>query len=162
MIQNVIFGILLLEISFRAYGIPLFYIRPDVAADIFRVFLNFRFSSTNSQRQGNLGKKIADFTIQFRQRNITHFMNRDSLGTEKICCRNTAKYLFDFKDFPADMFLLSVRENIYTTPFLDAQELQFLKHFESKCLYISVYLRKKMFFQRRSNILSDGSGLMEG
>ena len=160
MIQNVIFRILLLEILFRAYHFFIFAQMQQRTSSEF--FLNFRFSSTKSQSQGNLGKKIAHFTIQFRQRNITHFTNRDSLDTEKICCRSTAKHLFDFKDFPAGMFLLSVRENICTAPFLDTQELQFLKHFESKCLYISVYLRKKMFFQRRSNILSDESGLMEG
>ena len=34
----------------------------------------------------------------------------------------------------------------------------FLKHFESKYLYISVYLYKKFLFQRRIKILSGGMG----
>ena len=36
MIQNVIFVIIFLEILFRVYN--LFYIRPDVPADIFRIY----------------------------------------------------------------------------------------------------------------------------
>ena len=38
----------------------------------------------------------------------------------------------------------------------------FSKYFESKCLYISIYLRKKYFSQIRSNILIDGGELEEG
>ena len=34
----------------------------------------------------------------------------------------------------------------------------FLKHFESKCLYISVYISKNILFQRLSKILSGGMG----
>ena len=146
MIQNVIFGILLLEILFRAYHFFIFAQMEQWTSSEF--LFNFRFSSTKCQSQQNLGKKIAHFTIQFRSRNITHFTNRVSLDIEKICSRNSAKHLFDFKNFTVGMFLLSVRENICTAPFLDAQELQFLRYFESKCLYISVYLRKKMFFPK--------------
>ena len=44
---------------------------------------------------------------------------------------------------------VGVRKNICRNDavlFLDAQELQqFLEHIERKCLYISVYLRKKIF-----------------
>ena len=47
------------------------------------------------------------------------------------------------------MFLFGLRKHICrngAVPLLDAQELQqFLEHFEGKCLYISAYLRKKMF-----------------
>ena len=56
------------------------------------------------------------------------------------------------------MFLLGVRENICTAPFLDAQELHFrstLKANVSVFLYISV---RKFFSQRRSNILSGDLG----
>ena len=86
-----------------------------------------------------LAKKITHFTIQFRSKNLTYFTNLDLLTLKIICSRNAAKNLSDFKSFPADMFLLGIRENICNA---------FLKYFESKCLYISVYLRKKNFFPK--------------
>ena len=63
------------------------------------------------------------------------------------------------------MFLLVVRENICTAPFLEAQELHFWNTLKANVcifLYISVYIYKNFFFERRNNILSDGVGLGEG
>ena len=118
---------------------------------------DFRFSSRKPQSQQKLAKKIAHFIIQFRSKNILHFTNLDSLHIENnMLSHNTDKNRSDFKIF-ADMFLLGVRENIYTEPFLDAQEL----HFWS-ILKANVYLWKNFFSQRRSNILSDEGGLGEG
>ena len=66
-----------------------------------------------------------------------------------ICSRNIAKNIFHFTKFSANIFLFGVRKNICRNGavlFLDAQEMQqFLEHIEGKCLYISVYLRKKIF-----------------
>ena len=122
-------------------SIQLFYIRPDVSADIFRVSLYFRFTGRKLQVQQKLAKKIIHCTMQFRSKNLTHFTNLDSLDIENICSRNTAKNLSDFKKFPADMFLLGVRENICTAPFLDTQELNFWSTLKANIcilLYISV------------------------
>ena len=47
MIQNLIFGILLLKYYF---GHTTFYIRLHIPVDIIRIFLNFRFSSRKSQQ----------------------------------------------------------------------------------------------------------------
>ena len=61
------------------------------------------------------------------------------------------------------MFLFGARKNIYTAPFLDAQEPGFLKHFDSEChfdifVYISV---RKFLFQRRRKGFIWGGGLGE-
>ena len=73
MIQNVIF----LDFFFFniIFGVQLFYIRPDIPTDII-----IRFSSRKSQSQQKLAKKITNFTIQVRSKNITHFTNLDSLN----------------------------------------------------------------------------------
>ena len=63
-------------------GIQLFYIRPDIPMDIIRFFFNFRFSSRKSQSQQQLEKNITRFTIQFHSKNLTHFMNLNSLDIE--------------------------------------------------------------------------------
>ena len=45
-------------------------------------FFNFRFFSRKSQSQQKLPKKITHFTIQFRSKNLTHYMNLISLDIE--------------------------------------------------------------------------------
>ena len=60
---------------------------------------------------------------------------------QKIYSRNTAKNLTHFTNFPANMFLVGVRKkNISRRP-----RNAFSKYFESKCLYVSVYLSKNIF-----------------
>ena len=93
----------------------------------------FRFSSRKSQSQQNLAKKITHFTIQFQSKNLSFFTNLDSL---------------DIK-------------NNMLSQFLDAQERNFWSTLKaSVCIFL--YISVRIFFQRRSNILSDGSGLGEG
>ena len=67
MIQNLIFGILVLKVLFWSYNF--FHIRPHVPVDI--IF----FSSRKFQNQQQLAKKITHFRIQFRWENLTHFTN---------------------------------------------------------------------------------------
>ena len=79
-------------------------------------------------------------------------MNLNSFEIENNMLPNTAKKLSQFTNFPANMFLFGVRKkSISWLP-----GTTFLKHFESKCLYISVYLSKNFLFQRRRKILSGG------
>ena len=93
----------------------------------------FRFSSRKSQSQQNLAKKITHFTIQFQSKNLSFFTNLDSL---------------DIK-------------NNMLSQFLDAQERNFWSTLKANvCIFL--YISVRIFFQRRSNILSDGSGLGEG
>ena len=99
-----------------------------VPVDIVRVFFNFRFSSRKSQSQQNLAERSVILQYGFTQ--------------------NTS--------FPANGFLfVSGKKNLHFTISWHPRAA-FFKHFESKCLYISVYLLKKMFFQRRSKILAGG------
>ena len=63
-------------------GIQLFYIRPHVPVDIIRVFFYFRFSNRKSQSQQKLAKKITHCTIQLHAKNLTYFMNPNSVDIE--------------------------------------------------------------------------------
>ena len=86
-----------------------------------------------SQSQQELTKNITHFTIQFHSKKLTHFTHLNSL------C-NTAKNLSDFTNFWSSLFPFCVRKNIFTS-----QELHSWSTFESKYLYISVYLRQNIF-----------------
>ena len=46
------------------------------------IFLIFRLSSRKSKSQQKLAKKITNFTIQFRSKNLTHFTDLNSLDIE--------------------------------------------------------------------------------
>ena len=61
-----------------------------------------------------------------------------------ICSRNTAKNLSDFINVPASMFLCSVRKNVCTTPFLDAQQLHFWSTLKAN-VRIFLYISPKNF-----------------
>ena len=152
MTQNGIFGILFLKILFWAYN---FFIFAQTFQRTSSEFLfNFRFSSRKSQSQQK--------QHSFARKTLLILRISTHLTLKIICSRNTARNLSDFKDFPADMFLLGVRENICTAIFLDAQELHFWSAFKANVcivLYISV---RKFLFQSSSNILSNGGGLGEG
>ena len=84
---------------------------------------NFRFSPRKSQSQQKLAKKVTHFTIQFHSKNLIYFTNYTLLNIVKIMLRQCSKNLTHFTNFPANMFLVGVRKNICTAPFLDAQEL---------------------------------------
>ena len=152
MTQNVIFGILFLKILFWAYN---FFIFAQTFQRTSSEFLfNFRFSSRKSQSQQK--------QHSFARKTLLILRISTHLTLKIICSRNTAKNLSDFKDFPADMFLFGVRENICTAIFLDAQELHFWSTLKAN-VYIFLYISvRKVLFQRCSNILSNGGGLGEG
>ena len=141
-------------------GIQIFYIRPLVPVGIIRDIFNFRFSKRKSQSQQKLAKKFTHFTIQFLSKNLTHLIST-SLTLTTNCSRNTAKTLLDFTNFPANMFLFGIRNNICTGSLPDAQKphsWNTLKLNVCIFLYISVL---KFLFQRRSKILS-GEGWVGG
>ena len=62
---------------------------------------------------------------------------------KKICSHNIAKNLSHFTNFPANIWLVS-KKHLYST-ISRRSRIALSKHFESKCLYISVYLCKKFF-----------------
>ena len=94
-----------------------------------------------SQSQQKLAKKITHFTIQFPS---TILRTSIHLKLKMIPSHNTVKSLSDFTNFPADMFVSCQKKYLHCT--LSWRPIiAFLKHFESKCLYITIYLLMKMF-----------------
>ena len=124
------------------------------------LLFNFRFSSRKSQTQQKLAKKISHFTIQFRSKNVTDPTNLDSIGIENnMFSQYSQKSFWHYKFSSKDASAWYQRKHLHCIISWRSRTA-FLKYFESKCLHISVYLRNNFFFQRRSNILSDESGLL--
>ena len=89
--------------------IHIFYISPNVLVDIIRAFFYSRFSSRKSESQRKLVKKITHISIQLRSKNLTYFMNFNSLDIENNMFPK-AKSLSHFTNFSVDMFLYSVKK----------------------------------------------------
>ena len=74
-------------------------------------------------------------------------LNLNLSGNENNMLPQHSRNHFHFKIFSANMFLFGMKKKNSrngAVPYVDPQERQqFLKHFEGKCLYISVYLRNK-------------------
>ena len=146
MIQNLIFGIILLKILFLAYNFFIFIHMFQRTSSKF--FFDFRFSRRKSQSQQKLLIKITYFAIQVRSKHLTHFANLNSLDIEnnmspKHCQKPFSLYKFFRKHVCVWCQKKHLRFSISWHP-----RTAFLKHFGSKCLYISVYLIKKIFFPK--------------
>ena len=122
-----------------------FYIRPHVLADINRIFFYFRFSGRKSQSQQKLAKKIIHFTIQFRSNNFTHFTNLILFDIENNMLPQNNQKPFSLYKFSSKYFSVWCYKKDLHCIICWCQRTAFLKHFESKCLYISASLRKKTF-----------------
>ena len=97
MIQNLIFGIILLKILFLAYNFFIFIHMFQRTSSKF--FFDFRFSRRKSQSQQKLLIKITYFAIQVRSKHLTHFANLNSLDIEnnmppKHCQKPFSLYKF--------------------------------------------------------------------
>ena len=100
-------------------------------------------------------KRKRSLILQYSFDQIIH------LTLKIICSRNTAKNLSEFENFPANIFLFSVRKSICTAPFLDSQELHSWSTLKANvCIFLYISVRN-ILFQRRSKILSGGSGFGE-
>ena len=147
MIQNLIFVILFLKILF-----------PQVPMDIINFFIPV-FAAENLKANKNQRKRSLILQYSFAQKTSLILRISTLLKLKIICSQNTAKKLSSqFKNFPANMFLLGVRKKHLHCTISWRPRTTFLKHFESKNLSISVYLSKKFLFQRRIKILSGGMG----
>ena len=112
--------------------------------DIIRVFLNFRFSSRKYQSPQKLAKKFTYFTIQFHSKNLTHFTNLNSLDIESnMLWQHSQKPFWLYKYSSKHISVWCQKKHLRCTISRRPRN-SFLKHFERKCLYISVYLRKKI------------------
>ena len=105
----------------------------------YQSFFNIRFSSRKSQSQQKLAKKITHFTIKFFSKNLTHFTNLNSLDAENNMLPQHSQNPFWLKNFPANIISVWCQEKHLHCTISRCPRTAFLKHFESKCLYISVY-----------------------
>ena len=128
MIQNLIFVIHFLKIFFRAYNFI-----THVPVDIIRVFFIPEFIAENLKANKNQPKRSLILQYSFAQKTSLILRISTPLKLKIICSQNTAKKFSQFTNFPAKIFLFGVRKNICTAQFPDTT---FMKHFESKCLYI--------------------------
>ena len=92
----------------------------------------FRFFGRKSQSQRKLAKKITHFTIHFRSENLTYFTNLNSL--------NIIKDILPQYSQEEHVSGWRLHCTISRRP-----RTAFSEHLESKCLYINVNLRSKIF-----------------
>ena len=137
-----------------------FYTRPHVPVEIIKDFrlifrilrfqINFNFQIfEKSPSQKNQRKRSLFLRHSFPQKTSLIARTSTHLTLKLICSGNTAKNFSDFANIPAHMFLFGATKKICNAPFPYAQDPAFLKHFDGECLYISVYLRKKIFISKR-------------
>ena len=108
------------QIFFRVYNIFTFVHMCQWTYQSF--FFNFRFFSRKSQSQQKQPKKITHFIIQFRLKNLTHFMNLNLLDIENnMLSQCSQKPFWLCYKFSVNMFLSGVGKIICIPPFLDAQ-----------------------------------------
>ena len=122
MIQNLIFGIILLKILFLAYNFFIFIHMFQRTSSKF--FFDFRFSRRKSQSQQKLLIKITYFAIQVCSKHLTHFMNLNSLDNENnMLSKHFQKSFSLYKFSRKHVSVWCQKKNICTAPFLDTQEL---------------------------------------
>ena len=147
MIQNLIFKIIFLKKNFRAYNFV--HTFQWVSSEF---LFQFQIFSRESLSQQKLPKKVFHFTIQFRSKNLTHYMNLNSLDIENnMLLQHSQKPFWIYKKISSKHVSVLCQKKTFALHRFLTPKAAFLKHFQSKCPFISVYLRKK----RHSEILSD-------
>ena len=143
MIQNLIFGIILLKILFLAYNF--FILIHMFQQTSSKFFFDFRFSRRKSQSQQKLLIKITYFAIQVCSKHLTHFMNLNTLDIENnMLPKHCPKFFSLCKFFRKHVSVWCQKKHLHCTISWHPRTA-FLKHFESKCLYISVWYLIKIF-----------------
>ena len=101
-------------------------------------FFDFRFSRRKSQSQQKLLIKITYFAIQVCSKHLTHFANLSSLDIENNMHRKHCQKSFSlYKFFRKNISVWRQKKHLHCTSSWHPRTA-FLKHFESKCLFISV------------------------
>ena len=96
---------------FLAYGFG-----SHVPVDIMRVLFIPDFLAESLKANENYRER--SLILRYRQYILRYYF---LLTLKIICSQNTAKKLSQFTSFPANIFLLGVRKNIWTAPFYVAQ-----------------------------------------
>ena len=110
-------------------------------------FVYSRFSSGKSQSQWKLSRKITHFTIQTIYFTILFSFDIENNMFPKHSQKTFSVYKFSSKHVSAWCQKKHLDCTILCCPIIT-----FLKHFESKCLYISVYLPKKILRFKRISL----------
>ena len=108
-------------------------------------FFNLRASNRKSQSQQKLTKNITHFTIYFRSKNLSHFMNLNLLDVENNMPPQCIQKPFWLYKFSSKKVSVRFQKKYLHCIISWRPRTAFLKHLESKRLYISIYLLKKFF-----------------
>ena len=149
--QSLIFGILFWKYYF---GDKTFLFLP-IRSSWHRIFLffNFRFSNWSLKVNKNERKRYSYYNTVSLKKLHTHFMNLNSLDIEKnMLLQHSQKPFWLYKFSSKHVSVWCQKKHLHCT-ISWRPRTAFLKHFESKCLYISVYLRKKIFVPDAFQIL---------
>ena len=117
-------------------GMQLFYIHLNVPLDLMRIF-----------SKKKLAKKIIHF-YSFAQKNLIHFMNLNLNDIENNMLPQHSQKSFSLYKFLSkhvSVWCQKKHLQIWCSTISWRALTTLLKYSESKCLYISVYLRKKIF-----------------
>ena len=121
-------------------SIQRFYICPDFPVDIIRVFLISYFLAESLKANKNQQKRPDNLQYSFSQKNLIHFSNLNSPDTENnMLPQHSQKPFWLYKFSSKHISVLCQKKYLHCT-ISWRTKTAFLKHFESKCLYISIYL----------------------
>ena len=127
--------ILFLKMLFLAYDFG-----SHVPVDIMRIFFIPDFLAESLKANENYRER--SFILRYRQYILRYYF---LLTLKIICSQNTAKKLsFSVYKFSSKHVSVWCQKKHLDRTILCRPRITFLKHFESKCLYISVYLPKKI------------------
>ena len=104
----------------------------------------WRLTNSGSQvfRSGSL---ITRFTIQFRSKKVTHFMNLNSFDIKNNRLPQHSQRTFWLYNFSSNHVSIWCQKKILWCTISWRPRTAFLKHFKRKCLYVSKYLLEKIF-----------------
>ena len=104
---------------------------------MFRVFLLIlNFLAEDFKAKKNRAKKISYFKMQFPSQNLAHFTNLNSLNIVKNIIPQ------HFKLFQANMFVVGLRRNIWTAPFLENLQLHPWNTGKATvCIFLYIFVR---------------------
>ena len=141
MIQNLIFGIILLKILFLTYSFFTLIHMLQQTSSKFVFFFDFIFSRRKSQTQSQqkLLIKITYFAIQVCSKHLTHFTNLNSLDIENnMLPKHRQKSFSLYKFFRKHASVWCQKKHLHCIISWQPRIAFLKKRFESKCLYISV------------------------
>ena len=146
MVQNLIFGILFSKTLFRTYNVFVFVQTFHLTSPELPFFLISNFLAERLKANKNYQKRSHILQYSFAQKTSLILRTSTHLTLKIVCSRNTAKNLSDFTNFPPNVSVWCQKKIFALHHFLTPKNcILDLKHFESKCLYISIYVFKKNF-----------------